>query len=186
MRSLSLFALALAACATTPKAEGPAPLETGAWNDVDADQVAEALIGAAKQAAFAETWSAAHQGKTPKLRLYPIRNRSAEYINHRFFTKRLEAALVATKKVEVVLAVDEQPKTSDGELEDVRDQADDKAQGRHDADVDLVLNGWILTQEESDATATVRSYLTTLEVVEVASEKKLWLGEKRIRKRIER
>jgi hypothetical protein len=178
--------LFLAACASTPKGEGAAPLETGVWNDVDADQVAEALIGAAKEAAFAEAWSTAHQGKTPKLRLYPIRNRSTEYINHRFFTKRLEAALVATKKVEVLMAVEEKQKTSDGELEDVRDQADDKSQGRHDADVDLVLNGWILTQEESDATATVRSYLTTVEVMDVATEKKLWIGEKRIRKRIER
>lgn len=189
MRAYAHLVLCFAlGCASTTggSAAAPPPLETGEWNDVDADLVARGIIEEALKSRFVEEWQQGHADKKPTLRLYPIRNRTTAYINHRFFTKQLEQALVRAGKLAVVAAAEERAHTSDGELEDVREQADDQAQGRHDADVDLVLNGWIVSQEEQDAAVTVRSYLTSVEILDVATEKKVWIGQKRIRKQIAR
>ena len=190
MRGIAHLLLCLAlGCAGSSGAgntAGPPLLETGEWNDVDADLVARGIIDEALKSRFVEEWQQSHAEKKPTLRLYPIRNRTTAYINHRFFTKQLEQALVRAGKLTVVAAAEERAHTSDGALEDVREEGDDQAQGRHDADVDLVLNGWILSQEEQDAAVTVRSYLTSVEIVDVVTEKKLWIGQKRIRKQIPR
>lgn len=183
---LLCLALGCASSSGGGSGSGPPPLETGEWNDVDADLVARGIIEEALKSRFVEEWQQSHADKKPTLRLYPIRNRTTAYINHRFFTKQLEQALVRAGKLTVVAAAEERARSSDGELEDVREQADDQAQGRRDADVDLVLNGWILSQEEQDAAVTVRSYLTSVEIVDVATEKKVWIGQKRIRKQIAR
>lgn len=187
-----LLAPALAAgCAAPQKAapETPTVARTeeaidlsGEWNDVDADTVAKALIEDCMTVPWAEEWTKAN-GRKPVVRLYPIRNKTDGYIDYRYFTKQLEAALVRSRRVDVVASLEEAADTR-GERADQAVHASDetaKSQGG-EAGSDFILNGWILSQNDRAGSKQVKSYLTSLELLETESNKKAWVGQKRIKK----
>jgi penicillin-binding protein activator len=180
VRASILSAVLLAACAS-PSTSAPEVSRTelphdlsGEWNDVDADLVARAMIDDCLGSKWAETWSGAH-GRKPVLRLEPIRNRTNAYIDHRYFTKQIEAALLRSGQVEVVAGSEEtRSATSDGEIEDSSDAGG----------ADFVLNGWIVSQDDKAGDQEVRAFLTSIEILEIATKKKAWVGQKQIRKLI--
>lgn len=191
---LLLLAAALVGCGgpaatSAPPAPAPAtpsdhPVElSGAWNDVDADLVATEIIRDFLASDWITDWRSRNGDKTPTLRLYPIRNRTTGYIDHRFFTKRFEAALVRSGKMSVLLAHDEKPRTSDGE--DLVTQDDAAARGRDEREVDFILNGTLIVQDDRAGDRQVSAYLATVEIVETATQRKAWIGQKRIRKLID-
>lgn len=184
---LALSVLA-AGCATAPatapdveRTELPHDL-SGDWNDVDADLVASALIRDCLSDPWAKEWAAEH-GRSPVVRLYPVRNRTDGYIDYRYFTKQLEAALVRSRGVDVVSSVEEAG-AARAERSDQAEHSSDDSVKSHGAETgsDFILNGWILSQDDEAGGTRVRAYLTSLELVEVSSQKKAWLGQKRIRK----
>lgn len=160
---------------------------SGAWNDVDADQVAAAVIGEALADPWIAEWRRAHAGRRPVLRLYPIKNRTAGYIDYRSFTKQIERAFVRSGLVDVVASLEE--------ARDARDERDDQAEHASDATAkahgqetgsDFIVNGWILSQEDEAGKQRVQAYLTSVEIVETQTQRKVYLGQKRIRKLITR
>lgn len=190
---LSLTALTALGCAGAPAAApgaasppagvpSDAPVElSGEWNDVDADLVAREIITDFLGSTWIEAWRREHAGATPTLRLYPIKNRTTGYVDHRFFTKRFEAALVQSGQIRVLLALDEQPRSSDGE--DITTTS--APTGEAEREADFILNGTLLLQEDVAGQRKVSAYLTTVEIVETATQRKAWIGQKRLRKLIE-
>lgn len=192
-RTSSSFVLVLAACAaclacagSSAPADGPKEVTrtdlpydlSGEWNNVDADLVARAIIDECLKSDWVDRWSTSNQGKKPVLRLFPIRNRTTAYIDYRFFTKQIEAALVRSGKVDVIAAEEESgPATSDGES--------DQLPQYDAAGADFVFTGWIVSQDDKAGDKEVRAYLTSIEIVEAASKKKAWVGQKQIRKLIQ-
>lgn len=187
-----LCALA-AACASAPaKPADTAPSVqrtdealdlSGEWNDVDADLVAKSIIDECLSSSWVQSWRNEHQQKRPVVRLYPIKNKTSAYIDYRYFTKQIEAAFVRSGLVEVV--------SSREEASDAREERQDQAEHASDETVksqgnetgsDFILNGWILSQDDRAAGKEVRAYLTSVEVVETSTQKKAWVGQKRIKK----
>lgn len=152
---------------------------SGEWNDVDADLVAQAMIADCLKSDWVERWSTTHDGRRPVLRLHPIRNRTAGYIDYRFFTKQIEAALIRSGKIDVVATAEESgPVVSDGEV--------DSSPTAQEPPADFVLNGWIVSQDDRAGDREVRAYLTSIEIIELSSQRKAWVGQKQIRKLIQR
>ncbi len=180
------FVLALASCTSggTPAAGEAKEVQrvehaidlSGEWNDVDSDLVAKEVIGDCLSAPWLETWTAAHSGEKPVVRLYPLKNRTVAYIDYRYFTKQIEAALVRSGKIEVLASLEE--------LEDEEGEVARPAKAEEGAD--FVMNGVIVSQEDKVETQEVIAYLTSVELLEVATNKKAWVGQKRIRKLIKR
>jgi len=173
MRSLILVAV-MSGCATAaPAADTPAPVTelSGEWNDVDADLVATAIIDDFLKSDWIADWKGRNADRTPKLRLYPIRNRTTGYIDHRFFTARFEAAIVKSKTMSVLTAAATQ--VSDGE--DAPAESEEK-------EADFVLTGTLIAQDDQGSEKKVTAYLATVEIVEIATARKAWIGQKRIRK----
>jgi len=56
-----------------------------------------------------------------------------------------------------------------------------KSQGG-EAGSDFVLNGWLVSQNDAAGNQEVKTYLTSLELTETESNKKAWVGQKRIKK----
>jgi hypothetical protein len=177
----------LAACAGAPPSPdapppiaGDAPVElSGEWNDVDADLVATALIEDFLKSSWIAEWKTRNADRpTPKLRLYPIKNRTTGYIDHRFFTQRFEAAIVRSGKM-AVLAAPAGPRSSDGE-------EDATAEAQAEKEADFVLTGSLIAQDDEGAAKKVTAYLATVEIVETATQRKAWIGQKRIRKIIDK
>ncbi|MCK6550800.1 penicillin-binding protein activator LpoB [Myxococcota bacterium] len=185
------LACALTGCASTP----PPPAGTdvkrtdeaidlsGEWNDVDADTVAKAIIDECLSSPWIQTWRDANEQKRPVVRLYPIKNKTVGYIDHRYFTKQIEAAFVRSGLVDVV--------SSKEEAEDARAERDDQAQHASDDTAkaqgqetgsDFILNGWILTQDDRAGAKEVRAYLTSVEIIDTTTQKKACVAQKRIKK----
>lgn len=155
---------------------------SGEWNDVDADLVAKALIEKCMSDPWAEEWKAAN-GRKPVVRLAPIRNKTDGYIDTMYFTKQVEAALVSSRRVEVVSSREE-AETMREERADQGTHASDetaKSQG-NETGSDFVLNGWLISQIDKAGGKTVKAYLTSMELTETESNKKAWVGQKRIKK----
>lgn len=181
MRRLAALLVLVTSCASGSAAPPPEIERTdraidlsGEWNDVDADLVAQEIIRECFKDPWAADWAKAH-GKKPMLRLYPIKNKTAAYIDYRFFTKQIEKALVGSGKVEVLAALDESPASSDD---------DEDAPKPKGPTADFVVNGWLLSQDDRAGNQEVRAYLTSIEIIETESGKKAWVGQKRIRKLI--
>jgi hypothetical protein len=156
------------------RTERPADL-SGEWNDVDADLVASEIIDTCFKSPWVDQWTQSHAGKKPTLRLEPIKNKTVGYINYKYFTKQIESALLKSGKVDVVR----------GPEDGIASSSDPDAKPAGPPS-DLVVNGVILSQDDQAGNQEVRAYLTSIEIVELATQKKLWEGQKRIRKLISR
>ncbi len=159
---------------------------SGEWNDVDADQVAAAMIDECMKSPWAETWAQAH-GHKPVVRLHPVRNKTDGYIDYRYFTKQLEAALLNSGRVDVVSSMEEAGAAREEREDQAVHASDETAKSeQNETGSDFILTGWILSQNDHDQRREVKSYLTSLELVETETQKKAWVGQKRIKKLIQK
>lgn len=181
-------ALALAGCGPNKKVNRDTSTQSqdlsGNWNDVDADLVAKEMIGDCLK----NPWASKHAqkaGKNPVVKLYPIKNKSSEQINDQYFTKQVERALLNSGNIDVV--------AGKGETGDLHDEQ--KYQSKHASDetaksagneegADFILNGWIITQNDAADGKEIRAYVTTMELIHAQTGKKVWMGEKKIRKEV--
>lgn len=183
-------AVALTSCAQKPPVEVVTTDEridlSGEWNDVDADQVAAAMIADCLKSLWAETWAQAH-GRKPVVRLHPVKNKTDGYIDYRYFTKQLEAALLNSGRVDVVSSIEEADSAREERTDQAMHASDEttKSQGM-EIGSDFILTGWILSQADQQGTSESKSYLTSLELVETETQKKAWVGQKKIKKLIEK
>lgn len=193
MRFRSVFAslLLITACASSSPPPEKEIVRTdeeidlsGEWNDVDADRVAGAMIEDCMKNPWAEQW-AEKNGRKPVVRLHPVRNKTDGYIDYRYFTKQLEAALLNSGRVEVISSMEEAEAARTDKADQAVHASDETAKSQgNETGSDFILTGWILSQNDARGDKEVKSYLTSLELVETESQKKAWVGQKRIKKLI--
>ena len=159
---------------------------SGEWNDVDADAVAKTMIEDCLGSPWIQDWRNGHEQKRPVVRLYPIKNKTAGYIDYRYFTKQIEQAFVRSGLVDVVSSKEEAEDAREERADQAEHASDDsvKAQGQ-ELGSDFILSGWILTQDDHAGDQEVRAYLTSIEIVDTTTQRKAWVGQKRIKKLLE-
>jgi len=158
---------------------------SGNWNDTDANMVARSMIRDCLSRPWLARYKAKH-GKEPVIRLYPIKNRSDEHINWRYFTKQVEMELI-NAGIQVVADLEE-AQDNRLEREDQAHHASDetvKSQGKETGS-DFILNGWILTENDAVDGKEVRAYITTMELVDTETNVKAWMHVKKIKKVVSR
>lgn len=189
-RGAFFLVLTLAACASDKSATQPQVVRTdqaidlsGEWNDVDADSVAKAMIEDCLSSPWIQEWRNAHEQRRPVVRLYPIKNKTAGYIDYRYFTKQIEQAFVRSGLVDVVSSREEAEEVREERADQGEHASDDtvKAQGQ-ELGSDFILSGWILTQDDSAGDQEVRAFLTSIEIIDTTTQRKAWVGQKRIKK----
>jgi penicillin-binding protein activator len=190
LKRCALLVLTLTACATEKSATQTEIVRTdeavdlsGEWNDVDADAVAKTMIEDCLTSPWIQEWRNTHDQKRPVVRLYPIKNKTSGYIDYRYFTKQIEQAFVRSGLVDVVSSREEAEDAREERADQAEHASDDtaKSQGQ-ELGSDFILNGWILTQDDSAGDQEVRAYLTSIEIIDTTSQRKAWVGQKRIKK----
>ena len=155
---------------------------SGAWNDTDSRLVAEEMI----QDALARPWITDYSGKTgkrPAVIVGTVRNLSHEHINVKTFVADMERALINSGRVDFVASRDER-----GEIRDERiDQDLNAREGTRNAagqelGADFMLQGQINTIMDVDGKEQVRYYQVDLTLISMADNRKVWLGQKKIKK----
>lgn len=186
---LAVTALAVAAgCATkVTRMEADEVKDlSGAWNDTDSRLVSEEMIGDMLEQAWIRNHRA-QTGKTPTVIVGDMKNLSHEHINLNTFIADIERAMINSGQVEFVASKNER-----GEIRDERKDQDlnaredtRKAMGQ-EIGADYMLQGTINTIIDAAAKDQVRYYQVDLTLISMADNRKVWLGQKKIKKFVER
>jgi len=157
---------------------------SGNWNDTDARLVAEEMISDC----LAKPWSnefAATNGRKPVVTVGRIRNNSSEHIDTETFTKDFERELINSGKVNFV-ASPEQRMDVRSERQDQIDwaSAETRKRLREEIGADFILLGSVKSISDQEGGKQVMFYQTDLELVNVESNLKVWIGTNKIKKGI--
>ena len=114
-----------------------------------------------------------------------IRNNSSEHIDTNIFTKNLEVSFINSGRVRVVASRDER-----GEVRDERDQQQDwsdpatvKRFGK-ELGADYMMIGSVGSIIDEEGKDKVVFYQTNLELIDIETNEKVWIGQKEIKKYI--
>lgn len=160
---------------------------SGRWNDTDSRLVSEEMIQDSLNRPWLDRFKGSHGGKLPVVIVGTVRNRSHEHINVQTFVKDLERALINSGDVDFVASRSER-----GEIrEERKDQAvysSEETAKEHGQEIgaDFMLQGTINTIEDREGREKVMFYQVNLELTDLESNKKVWLGEKKIKKYIKK
>ncbi len=182
--------LVLGACASGPRVTRTASDEvidlSGFWNDTDSRMVSEEMIGDSLKRAWIDDWRGA-TGEKPTVIVGSVRNRSSEHINTHTFSKDLERAFVNSGRIRVVAASDERGGLRDERLDQLRNSTIDTAKSMgKELGADFMLIGSIDTIIDAAGGTNLRFYQVDLELVNLESNEKVWIGQKKIKKLVER
>lgn len=183
---IALFlVLTLAACGSVKRIDPNEQVDlSGKWNDTDSRLVSEAMIDDALKQRWSGDFSA-RKFRNPVVIVGQIRNMTHEHISTETFTKDLERALLNSGKVDFVAAKNER-----GEIREERaDQAENSLpatvkKNKKEIGADFILSGTINSIVDKATADAVIYYQVNLEIIDMESNKKIWIGEKKIKKRI--
>lgn len=159
---------------------------SGRWNDTDSRLVAEEMVRDVLQ----RPWLQSHVANTaqkPTVIVGQIRNLSSEHISTETFIKDIERELINSGQVRFVAARDERQGVRDERFEQQHfaSEASMKAWAK-ELGADYMLIGSIKTITDAVEGKQVVYYQTDLELVQIESTEKVWIGSKKIKKLIER
>ncbi len=186
MAAAIVAALTLASCSTEVKRVGVDEVKdiSGTWNDTDSRFVSEEMIRDSLSAGWIDRYSQSSR-KPPVVIIGSIRNLSQEHINTNTFINDLERAFVNSGRVDVV--------ASKSERGDIREERADmdlnaaeatrKEMGK-EAGADYMLIGSINTIIDASGSEQIRFYQVDLTLVSLADNRKVWTGQKKLKKDI--
>ncbi len=145
--------------------------------------VAQEMIQDCLTRPWLEGFKAQNLGRLPVVRFHSIKNRSSDRIDTKFFSKQVERELLNSGQVEILAAMDEMTDVFNEQELEASKGGPDAGDYSQELDADFILTGWVVTQNETDGYGrTVKAYLVTMELIDTKTTRKVWMGEKRIRK----
>lgn len=180
----SLIAAGIIGCSTSVERLDEEEVRdlSGAWNDTDSRLVSREMISDMMESRWLAEWRVRHSQK-PAVIVGEIRNLSHEHINVRTFVSDMERSLINSGRVQFV--------ASGTEREEIREERKDqdihasedtrKAMGQ-EYGADFMLKGTINTIIDAHKKTQLRYYQTDLALVSMADNRKVWLGQKKIKK----
>jgi len=160
---------------------------SGAWNDTDSRLVATEMIQDVISRPWLRRFSRDNKGKVPTVIIGRVRNLSHEHINTRTFISDMEKALINSGEVDFV--------ASGAERRDIRQERRDmdvnasdstRKEAGQEIAADFMLQGTINTIIDAVAGQHVRYYQVDLTLIDMANNRKVWLGQKKIKKAVAR
>ncbi len=190
-RFLFATALALAAACNSTRVSRVDPNSvtdlSGRWNDADSRLVANALIQQSLDAPWARNYATANGGKQPTVIIGAFRNRSMEHIPVGTFTRDLEQAFVNSGTVQIVASKEERGDVRDERADQQQNAAaDTRARLAREQGARYMLQGDVQTIEDSEGKEKIVYYQIDATLIDLESNAKVWLGQHKIKKFIER
>jgi uncharacterized protein (TIGR02722 family) len=154
---------------------------SGRWNDTDSRLVAEEMLRDCLAASWYNAYTA--QSRVPTVIVGAVRNRSHEHIDAETFIKDMERTLINSGKVDFV--------ANKAERDQLRDEKADQAgnasvetrqKAGEESGAELMLIGSINSIVDKEGGKSVVFYQVNLELVSIETGRKLWIGDKKIKK----
>lgn len=183
-----LLVLLLGGCSTAVTRMDAAEVKdlSGAWNDTDSQQVSDEMIRDVMGRSWLSEFSRT-QKRQPAVIVGEVRNLSHEHINVNTFVSDLERAMINSDKVQFVASATEREEVR-GERKDQDINASEetrKAMGQEKG-ADFMLKGTINTIIDASGSTQLRYYQVDLTLISLADNRKVWVGQKKIKKLVER
>jgi len=184
---LTLF-FVIAGCSTkVSRVETSSTMDlTGRWNDTDSRLVADELI----RDCLSHTWLTKYDSilrKKPVVIVGKIENKSHEHISTETFVKDIQRALLNSGRVEFVADKNDREQIRDEKADQGSNASAQTAKSSgEESGADLMMIGTINTIVDQEGKRAVVFYQTNMEMVEIESHKTVWIGEKKIKKYVER
>ncbi len=183
-----LVALVLAGCGTSVKRIETQEVKdlSGAWNDTDSRLVSEEIIEDVLSQPWLRDFTRKYR-EQPAVIVGDMRNLSSEHINLNTFVADIERAMINSKKVQFVAsrterrAVREERKDQDLHAS----EATRKPMGQ-ELGADFMLQGTINSIIDPSGTTQVRYYQIDMTLISLADNRKVWAGQKKIKKLVKR
>lgn len=159
---------------------------SGDWNDTDSRLVAEEMVRDSMNRPWLPDFTS-EQGKKPRVIVGAVLNRSSEHINTQTFTKDLEKELLNSGKVRFVASREQRDEIrQEREEQQVHASVEtQKSMGKETA-ADFMLKGQINTIMDQSGGTQAKFYQVELELIDMESNEKVWIGQKKIKKIVQR
>lgn len=159
---------------------------SGNWNDTDSRLVSEEMVADVLSRNWLNEYRRSHSGQ-PTVIVGELRNLSHEHINVNTFVNDIERELINSGKVQFVASSQER-----GEVRDER--ADQELNAREDTrkemgqeiGADYMLKGSINTIIDHEGKEAIKYYQVDLNLIDMADNRKVWVGQKKIKKLVEK
>ncbi|HBC57482.1 MAG TPA: penicillin-binding protein activator LpoB [Gammaproteobacteria bacterium] len=159
---------------------------SGAWNDTDSRLVSEEMITDALNRPWITDFRS-RTGKMPVVIVGDVRNLSHEHINIKTFVNDMERALINSGRVEFVASSTERSQIREERADqDLHARADTRKAMGQEIGADYMLKGTINTIIDQASKKQVRYYQVDLTMISLADNRKVWVGQKKIKKFIKR
>jgi uncharacterized protein (TIGR02722 family) len=159
---------------------------SGRWNDTDSRMVAESMVKEALEYPWLNTFSESKR-RQPVVVVGTVLNNSHEHINVQTFVTDLERELTNSQKVTFVAGKKERDEVRSERKEQAMYAREDtqKAPGK-EIGADYIMKGTIATiLDEADGIKAM-FYQVDLQMVDLESNAKVWFGQKKIKKVVEK
>ena len=151
---------------------------SGYWNDTDVRLVAGEIIDGCLASPRIAQYPSQHGGKLPVVIVGSYRNKSDEHIDTEILTKKLEAALVNSGKVEFVASSAERNELRAERIDQQTNASESTAKSLgNETGADFMLQGSVKTIVDSDGKTMARSYFVTTEMIDIETNKKIWMDD---------
>ncbi|HEB87176.1 MAG TPA: penicillin-binding protein activator LpoB [Gammaproteobacteria bacterium] len=187
LAALAIFIiLAVTACATQVQrvAVNKDIDLSGAWNDTDSRMVSEAMIKDMLDRPWFRNYARKHN-RQPAVIVGRIRNLSDEHINVRTFVSDIERAMINSGQINFVASSNQRKEIrSERKDQDINaSESTRKAMGQ-EMGADFMLKGSINTIVDMEGKTQLRYYQIDLNLISLANNRMVWLGQKKIKKLI--
>jgi uncharacterized protein (TIGR02722 family) len=175
-------------CGTQVKRIDPDDVKdlSGAWNDTDSRLVSEEMIADMLERPWVGDFRA-ETGKRPAVIVGTLRNLSHEHININTFVADVERAMVNSGRVDFVASAFEREEIRvERKDQDLNAREDTRKAMGQELGADFMLKGQINTIIDHASKKQVRYYQVDLTLISLKDNRKVWLGQKKIKKFVKR
>lgn len=155
---------------------------SGRWNDTDAKLVAEEMIKDVLDRPWRTNFEMKN-GKKPVVIIGQVKNKTSEHIDAGFFIKSMERTFINSGTVSVVQSGEERNEVRD-ERNDQQTFSSEETRKKwgKEKGADFMLNGVIMSVVDQYKKQKTVKYQVNLELTNLETNEKVWIGEKEIKK----
>ncbi len=183
-----VFVCLLTSCASTVRVSRLDSQEqvdlSGTWNDTDIQLVTESLIQSCLDTGWADEFYRTNR-RNPVIVIGSIANNSSEHIDTSIIAKKVEIALLSSRKVETVADIGNRDQVRQERAEQqYYASVETAAKLAQETGADYLLQGSIKTNVDQVSGKVVRTYYVDLELIDITTNRKVWLDEDTVKKYI--
>ena len=155
---------------------------SGRWNDTDAKLVADEMIKDVLDRPWRTNFEMKN-GKKPVVIIGQVRNKTSEHIDAGFFIKSMERTFINSGTVSVVQSGEERNEVRE-ERNDQQTFSSEETRKKwgKEKGADFMLNGVIMSVVDQYKKQKTVKYQVNLELTNLETNEKVWIGEKEIKK----